>query len=78
MKYLLNESQRNFLQKVFNENQKKINAIKKEKYNPDNIFKNTNKSISKEEKRTSNIIEVKEEKWYRKIIKLIKNLLKRK
>lgn len=76
MKYLLNEEQRSFLQRVFNENQEKIEIVKKEKYDPDNIFKN--KFVYKEEKDTSNIIVVKEERWYKKIIKLIKNLFRRK
>ena len=78
MKYLLNEDQRKFLQKVLNENQKKVDVIKKEKYNPDNIFEDTNKSICKEEKSTSNIIVVKEEKWYKNIFRLIRNLFRRK
>lgn len=78
MKYLLNEEQRKFVEEVFKENQKKIENIKREKYNPDNIFKNTKEPICKEEKNISSMIEVKEEKWYQKIFKLIKNLFKRK
>lgn len=78
MKYLLNEEQRKFVEEVFKENQKKIENIKREKYNPDNIFKNTKEPIYKEEKHINSIIVVKEEKWYKKIFKLIKNLFKRK
>ena len=77
MKYLLNVEQRKFVEEVFKENQKKIENIKREKYNPDNIFKNTKESIC-EEKHISSMIEVKEEKWYQKIFKVIKNLFKRK
>lgn len=78
MKYLLNEEQRKFVEEVFKENQKKIENIKREKYNPDNIFKNTKETIYEEEKHINSIIVVKEEKWYIKIFKLIKNLLRRK
>ena len=75
MKYLLNEEQRKFVEEVFKENQKKIENIKREKYNPDNIFKNIKESICKEEKNISSMIEVKEEKWYKKIFKLIKEYI---
>ena len=53
---------------------KKIENIKREKYNPDNIFKNTKESIC-EEKHISSMIEVKEEKWYQKIFKSIKEYI---
>ena len=78
MKYLLNDNQRKFIEEIFKENQKKIENIKREKYNPDNIFKNTKEPIYEKEKHINSIIAVKEEKWYIKIFKLIKNLLKRK
>ena len=74
MKYLLNEEQRKFVEEVFKENQKKIENIKREKYNPDNIFKNTKESIC-EEKHISSMIEAKEEKWYQKIFKTIKEYI---
>ena len=74
MKYLLNEEQRKFVEEVFKENQKKIENIKRKKYNPDNIFKNKKESIC-EEKHISSMIEVKEEKWYQKIFKSIKEYI---
>lgn len=74
MKYLLNEEQRKFVEEVFKENQKKIENIKIEKYNPYNIFKNTKESIC-EVKNISSMIEVKEEKWYQKIFKSIKEYI---
>ena len=40
MKYLLNEEQRKFVEEVFKENQKKIENMKREKFNQDNLFKN--------------------------------------
>lgn len=52
-----------------------IEKIMKDKYNPDNIFKNRNITEPKEirpSKETSMTI-VQEEKWYQKIFNLIKN-----
>lgn len=54
----------------------------REKYNPDNIFKNksnvaeVNIEPPKEEKHTE-LIEYKKQKWYQKIFNLIKNLFHR-
>ena len=45
MQYLLNEEQRKFVQEVFDENQKKSDTIKSEKYRPNNIFKNKQTNI---------------------------------
>lgn len=47
----------------------------REKYNPDKIFKNTNEGKDKEEVA---LVEVKEEKWYRKIYNIIKGIFGKK
>ena len=49
MQYLLNEKQREFMQKNLHENQKKIEEAKREKYNPDDLFKNKNSEVEKVE-----------------------------
>ena len=51
----------------------------REKYNPDDIFKNRRKNNSEEQSYTENtsMIVVKEEKWYQKIFQIIKKLFKR-
>ena len=51
----------------------------REKYNPDDIFKNRRKNNSEEQSHTENtsMIVVKEEKWYQKIFQIIKKLFKR-
>ncbi len=79
MQYLLNEDQRKFVQEIFNENQRKADNIKKEKYNPDDIFKKKNEiqEVIKQNEETRMIV-VGEEKWYKKIFNIIKNLFKRK
>lgn len=59
--------------------QKAIEEEIREKYNPDNIFKNKRQNIV-EEKTVSNesiSMIVAEEKWYKKIFNLIKSLFKR-
>lgn len=71
MQYLLNEEQRKFVQEIFNENQKKLEKAKKEKYNPDILFRN--KQINVDTSKTNNlsIVEYKES-----IFTKIKNWLK--
>lgn len=63
---------------------KKIEEEKREKYNPDNIFKNTNQKsvdkVIKEESETEendNLpIEVKKESFFKKLINFLKSLIK--
>lgn len=63
---------------------KKIEEEKREKYNPDNIFKNTNqKSVDKvikeesETEKNDNLpIEVKKESFFKKLINFLKSLIK--
>lgn len=51
----------------------------REKYNPDNIFKNRNMILSQEEQvaEETRMTIVQEEKWYQKIFNLIKGLFHR-
>lgn len=69
MKYLLNEKQKKFVQKFLEENQKNEENIKKEKYNPDDLFKNKKKTTSK-------MPIINKERWYKRIFKLIRKLYK--
>ena len=41
MEYLLNEEQKAFIENMHKMNEKKLEEEKREKYNPDNIFKNS-------------------------------------
>ena len=52
----------------------------REKYNPDDIFKNRNKIVSQEEQPSeeTRMTIVQEEKWYQKIFNLIKGLFRKK
>lgn len=61
-----------------NYERQKLEQQKFEKYNPERLFENKRQPIIEEVKNISSMIEVKEEKWYQKIFRLINNLFKRK
>lgn len=61
-----------------NYERQKLEQQKFEKYNPERLFENKRQPIIEEVKNISSMIEVKKEKWYQKIFKVIKNLFKRK
>ena len=64
------------LKQLFKNNEEKHQVEIREKYNPDNIFKNTNKNIQEkiQQSEETRMTVVQEEKWYKKIFNLIKNL----
>ena len=60
--------------------QKAIEQEIREKYNPDDIFKNKKQNVIEETKHTeenASMIVVQEEKWYKKIFNIIKKLFKK-
>lgn len=60
--------------------QKSIEDEIRQKYNPDDIFKNRKQSVIEETQHTeenTSMIVVQEDKWYKKIFNIIKNLFKR-
>lgn len=60
--------------------QKAIEDEIRQKYNPDDIFKNRKQSAIEETQHTeenTSMIVVQEDKWYKKIFNIIKNLFKR-
>lgn len=69
----LQEKDARELQKV----QKAIEEIR-EKYNPDDIFKNKREIKDEEITEEKSLTVVKEEKWYQKIFNLIKGIFRRK
>lgn len=76
MQYLLNEEQKIAVQEIFNENQKKIENIKKEKYNADNLFKNIRNEKNEVEKETQALVAYKERNFIEKLFDKIKSILK--
>lgn len=57
---------------------KEIDRQLREKYNPDNIFKNKNKQEETETTQENNsLLVIEEDRWYKKIFNLIKKFLKK-
>lgn len=67
------ENEKERLKKVYTNNENKYQEELRIKYNPDNIFKKTNTEITKEVA----LVEVKEEKWYKKLFNFFKKVLKK-
>ena len=68
------------LKNLLRQNQEKKDAELREKYNPDNVFKN---KVNIEKREIQNFEEtrltiVQEEKWYKKIFNMIKNIFYKK
>ena len=72
------EEEKKELIKLYAENDRKREEELREKYNPDNIFKNKQtESISNTEESNTSLIEYKESNFFKKIISKIMNLFKR-
>jgi len=73
------EEEKQELLKAYSNNDKKREKELREKYNPDNIFKNKNKEIEQEktEEETTALVKYKEESFIKKIINRIKRFFKR-
>lgn len=79
--YFATEEQRKTLDNLLNQNQQKLEEIKREKYSVDNIFKNNNEEENKEKVETKEelaLVEIKEEKWYKKILSFFTSILRKK
>lgn len=71
MEYLLNTKQKEFIKRIHDFNEEKLEKEKQES----NIFKNNKKSIVQGE---VSIVQIKEDKWYNKVFYFIKWIFKRK
>jgi hypothetical protein len=88
MEYLLNEEQKAVMEELHKSNEEKKELEKRKKYDPSNIFKDNTQNVGNEinevnyENKTKlnedhdnmKMITLKEDKWYRKIIKAIANI----
>ena len=74
-----NEEEKQELLKAYSNNDKKRQEQLREKYNPDNIFKNKTKEIEQEKagEKITTLAEYKEESFIKKIINRIKRLFRR-
>ena len=78
--YFATESQKKTLNNLLNQNQNKLENIRIEKYNSNNIFSKYYRNIDiedKENKQELALIEINDMKWYKKIWKFIKELLRK-
>jgi len=67
------------LKKIYAENDRKKEEESREKYNPDNIFKkNEKENIPNIEEKNTALVEYKESNFFKKIIRKIMNLFKKK
>lgn len=78
--YFATENQKKTLNNLLNQNQNKLENIRREKYNSNNIFSKNYRNIDiedKENKQELALIEINDMKWYKKIWKFIKGLLRK-
>lgn len=78
--YFATESQKKILNNLLNQNQNKLENIKREKYNSNDIFKNNHKSTiieNKDNNQETALINISNIKWYEKIWNLFKNLFRK-
>ena len=82
--FLCSEEERKFLlekeERELKEFEQELDKKMREKYNPDDLFKNNKKKIKGDLNSNSkdNVIIYKKEKWYKKIIDIIKKFFKKK
>ena len=78
--FFATDKQKDILKNLLRQKKKKKDAELREKYNPDNVFKN---KVNIEKREIQNfeetgLIVVQEKKWYKKIFNMIKNFFYRK
>lgn len=72
--YWATETQRQKIINIQNYERRKLEEEKLKKYNPDNLFKNSSTENTSETTKEKALIETKKEKFYEKILKLLKKL----
>lgn len=75
--YWCNDEEREELDKILIENDKKFEAEQREKYNPDNIFKKKDKEEEIKEVEEANLIVYENKLWYQKAFGFITNIFKK-
>ena len=77
MEYLLDEKDKKKMQELLRKDYIIAEEKKKEKYNPEDIFKNNSISNSCKEENKLLPIEAKIEKWYERLFSFVKSIFKR-
>ncbi len=78
--YFANDRQRQILNNLLSQNQENHEKIKKEKYNPDNIFINNNRNVTidnTKNKQELALVEINYMKWYIKVWRFIKDFFRK-
>ena len=75
--YFATENQRKTLSNLLNQNQVKLEETKREKYNSNNLFKKNKDNVINEVKEEKSLVEIKEEKWFKKIFYFFKRLFRK-
>lgn len=77
--YFATENQKKTLNNLLNQNQNKLENIKREKYNSNDIFKNNYNSIieGKDNIQEKSLVNVSNIKWYEKIWKIFKDFFRK-
>ena len=68
------ETEKERLKQVYANNENRYQEELREKYNPDNIFKNANTEKIKEEVA---LVEIKEDKWYKKLFNFFRKIIRK-
>lgn len=71
--YFATAKQKEILKNLLQQNQEKLEKEKYLKYNPDNIFNKSNSNINDSKDKVA-LVEIKNEVWYRKILKFFKRI----
>lgn len=74
MEYLVNEEQKRLLKELHEYNEKKSEEEKTKKYSYDNLF---NRNKDNDLKNKVMLIEINQDKWYKKVLSFFTRLLKR-
>ena len=79
MEFLFNKEQKELMNEFHECNEEKVEKDKKNKYKTDNLFKNNTINTNYVDNKINNtmLIKVEEEKWYQKIFKFIKKLIRK-
>ena len=77
LNYIADEQEKNEINKILTENEKKYEEELREKYNPDNLFKK--KEIKQDDnlEEQHSLVIVENKPWYKKIFEKIKNIFKK-
>lgn len=77
--YFANENQKETLNNLLHQNQVKIESMKREKYNSDNIFSNNKNDVldNSERKQEIALIETSNIKWYKRVWSFFKSFLQK-